>query len=125
MHKINQKGFTLLELLGVIVLLGIIATAIMVLSTRLLGNSKQSLYETQIENIKTAAKNWAVSNHDKLPTNTNDEYKLSLTELSDKGYIDNSLLIDPRNNKEINACIIIKYKETVNQYSYQFQEENC
>lgn len=126
MQKINKKGFTLLELLGVIVLLGVVALLVATLSNRILGESKESLYETQKEAIIIATKNWAISNNGILPMSETDEaYNLPLTKLAEDGYIENEELIDPRNNKKICGYVKITYNENKNQYKYQMIEETC
>ncbi len=126
MYKITKNGFTLLELLGVILLLGIIATMVILLSNRMLGKSKESLYQTQIETITDAAKKWTIPNNGVLPMDQNDEaYNLPLSKLSEDGYIDSDELIDPRDNKKMCGYIEIKYNNSKNQYSYKFIKEAC
>ena len=48
----NNKGFTLIELLGVVAVLGIIAIITVPVINRSLSQSKENLYDVQIEQIK-------------------------------------------------------------------------
>lgn len=122
----RKNGFTLLELLGVIVLLGVVALLVVTVSNRMLSKSKESLYETQLETITSAVKNWTVSNNEVLPmSSTDDAYKLSITDLAKDGYIDSDELIDPRNNKKMCGYFEITYNDTKKQYNYKFIKENC
>ena len=52
----KKNAFTLIEILAVIVLLGVLAIMVTTASTRLLNNSKQSLYDTQLNTILEAAR---------------------------------------------------------------------
>ena len=122
----KKNGFTLLEILGVIVLLGIVAVLVVTLSNRTIKESKQSLYDSQKETILTAAKKWTIANNGQLPMSESDgEYKLTFKTLAEDGYIDNDELIDPRNNKTICGYIQIIYNDSKKQYKYEIIEENC
>lgn len=126
MHKVTKNGFTLLELLGVILLLGIIAVMIMLLSNRMLGKSKESLYQTQIETLTDAAKKWTIPNNGVLPMDQNEEaYNLPISKLAEDGYIDSDELIDPRDNKKICGYIKITYNDSKKQYKYEIVKEKC
>lgn len=122
----KKNGFTLLEVLGVIVLLGVIALLVTTLSNRILGESKESLYETQKETIINSAKKWTIANNNELPMNETDApYNLSFTKLAEDGYIDSDDLIDPRNNKSICGYVEITYNNSNKQYKYTIIEEKC
>lgn len=122
----KNKGFTLLEVLGVIVLLGIVALLVVTLSNRMLNQSKESLYETQKETIVSAAKKWTIANNGVLPMSGAEEaYNLPFNKLAEDGYIDNEELIDPRNNKDICGYIQITYNDSKKQYNYKIIEEEC
>ena len=66
-----KKGFTLVELMGVIVLLSILIIIAVPAVTGVLKENKDKLYDSQIKTIETAAKNWASDeeNLPKLPSN--------------------------------------------------------
>jgi len=122
----RKNGFTLLEVLGVIALLGLIALLVVTLSTRMLNQSKQSLYDSQKETIIAAAKKWTIPNSNELPmTSTEEAYNLSFNKLAEDGYIDSDELIDPRNNKKICGYIKITYNDSNRQYKYEVIEEKC
>ena len=52
-----KKGFTLVEMLAVITLLGLLALVIIPASEAIIKNSKNDSYNIQIQNIKNAMKN--------------------------------------------------------------------
>ena len=124
MQKI--KGFTLLELLGVIALLAVIALLVITISTRMIKSSKQSLYETQLDTIVSAAKKWATFHDDDIPESSDESaYNLPFSRLSEDGYIDSDDLTDPRNNSKMCGYVKITYDDTKNQPKYKIVSENC
>ena len=64
-----KKGFTLVELLGVITLLGVIVLIAVPTTKNVISDSKNKLYDAQISNISSALKNWASDNSRLLPEN--------------------------------------------------------
>ena len=83
-----KKGFTLAELLGVIVILSLIALITVPAITDTLQNYKIKLCNTQLEEIISAAKTWGADNLVKLPSSEGQTKTVSLKMLSDYGYID-------------------------------------
>ena len=64
----NKNGFTLVELLAVIVILSLLALLTSTAVTKLVKDSKEDLYQTQIELIKASAEAWGADNIYKLPS---------------------------------------------------------
>lgn len=86
----NNKGFTLMEILGVITLLAILSTIIILSVNKSLKDSKETLYQAQIEEIKAAASMWRTDNIEIIPDN--DYYIVSLQQLKDEGYIKKDII---------------------------------
>ena len=94
----NKKGFTLVELLGVIILLGILATIAVVGYSNYLGNSKKKAFTIEEENFISATRsayadcisnktdNDFCSNHPNLETKYTYQF-VYLKELIDDNYI--------------------------------------
>ena len=87
----KNKGFTLAELLGVIVILALISLITIPAITNSLQNYKGRLCNTQLEEIVAAARTWGADNLLKLPTEDGATYTLSLGTLSESGYIDSDI----------------------------------
>src|SRR5574344_1507711 len=121
----NKKGFTLVELLGVIVILGVIASLTVPTITGIIKNNKEKTYNAQVNTIIDAAKNWSINNTDYL-SETNDLY-VDISAFSRLGYLENDSLIDPRDNSAITGCVKISYASNYSQYEYDFSKEytNC
>lgn len=118
-----KKGFTLIELIAVIVVLGIIALIATTAVMGLLKKNTESLYATQVEIIESAAKKWVVANSGYLPSDGSD-YSLQLTKLVSDGYLDDGDVLDPRNKKPINGYVNIYFDSGVNQYKIKLINED-
>ena len=119
----NKKGFTLVELLAVIVILGMLVSIISPVVTSLLNDSKASLSKNQIDMVITASKKYMIDHSDLLPEG-NGVYYVSISELINSGVIDNDKVIDPKTKKELNGCVKVSYSSSYNQYEYNYTN-NC
>lgn len=79
-----KKGFTLAELLGVIVLIAAVSLIIIPVVTKEVKNGKNSQYENQVNMIKQSLQNWTIKNY--IPKNGETIY-LTLTQLKDDGLV--------------------------------------
>lgn len=118
-----KKGFTLVELLGVIIVLGLIALIVFPNITKSIRNSKNKLYQQQVDTIERNARRWGIE-HTELLSEYSATY-LPLSDLIAGGYLKKGEIIDPRTDNEMNGCIVIGYNQDVSQYEYQYQEQSC
>lgn len=110
----KKKGFTLIELIGVVVLLGAVLLIIIPVVNKSLKEGKQKLYDKQIETIKTSLNAWANENKPK----NNETFYLTLSQLKSEGLVDvnikNPITNEPFANdmilKVINENNILKYE---------------
>ena len=119
MRKI-KNGFTLVETLGVLILLGIIALITIPIMKNVLTESKQELYDEQIKQIENGLKNWAHANVFLLPE-AGDTIKLSLGQLSQTGYIDYAIQNPKTNDCFANESILAISKKN-NTYIYKVEK---
>ncbi|MFC7321031.1 competence type IV pilus major pilin ComGC [Halobacillus campisalis] len=77
----SQKGFTLVELLAVIVILGIIAAIAVPAIGNVIDNSKSDAHEANASSLREAARLYEV-------TEDVDDETITLADLIDEGYID-------------------------------------
>ena len=110
----NNKGFTLLELLAVIIILSLLAVLVNTSVTKLIKDSKNDLYDVQIENIKMAAESWGADNIYLLPKVGECKY-LTIGNLKNYGLLDKDIN-DLRNSSKIKDDL--KIKITNNQSDY-------
>lgn len=114
----NKKGFTLVELLAVIAILGIITTLIFTSISKYITASKEASYEQQVNYIKNAADNWLTQKAATL-SKTEANY-VSIKELQDEGYLSSGTIIDPRDNSVMNGCVIFIYDSSYKQFKNEY-----
>ena len=115
----KRYGFTLVELMGVIIILGVIALIAIPIVDRQLKESKNDLHQTQKENIKEAAKLWTAKNIYNLPASGESCY-IKYSDLVNGGFLDEELK-DPKTNTiftDDNVNIKIEKDTKYNKYTY-------
>lgn len=123
----NRKGFTLVELLAVIVIIALLALITTTSVTKFVGDAKNNLSNVQIGLIKSAAEAWGADNINKFPEANKCSY-ITLKDLKNQGFIDSSV-IDPKTNKKISDDLKIKISNTLSEYgkeiiSYEVNPQN-
>ena len=116
----EKNGFTLLELMAVIVVLALLTLIIYPPIESALIKSRNQSYETQISEIEEGAKNWAADHITELPDEDN-SIKVTIKTLEDGGYIAEDL-IDPRYNKPLDKNKAVIITNVGNQYQYKFED---
>lgn len=116
----KQKGFTLVELLGVIVILGLLATIIYPVINKKIKTSKQELYKTQIHTIESGARNWGADHIGTLPINEGETVIVTLSELQNQGYVAENLE-NPKTGEPFSPDTTITIKMTHNSLEYEVE----
>lgn len=153
MGKINNKGLTLVELMAVISVLAVVALIVTPNVLSSIRKSRQRLYDTQLDNIISSAKNWAadeiVRKHclicvpESGSTKTKDAclkdggegcveaaktsgevLNVYLSDLQDNGYIDDEL-INPKTDKKFNRCVKVDIKRDTNTGEFIYSIPNA
>ncbi len=118
----NKKGFTLIELMGVLILISILTIVIIPTIVKVLKDNKTKLYNTQVDLIENAARLWGSDNDTNL-SKTETIY-LPVNDLLNEGYIDNEDIVDPRNtNKKLTGCVYISYASK--KWTYKYVDSVC
>lgn len=105
----NDRGFSLVELLGVIVILGVLSGVAIIAVSRHLNNSKDKSYQIMEESVYVAAQNYVLDSIDKFSGNKT----VKIEKLVEDGYLDS--LIDPakKDGSECGGTVEITSRDTV------------
>ena len=116
-----KKGFTLVEVLAVVVILGLLVAIISPVVKNLLGDSEDALHDKQIDMIIKATQKHMVEHSELLP-DENSVNSISISDLINEGVIDKDKVIDPKTKEEMNGCVVVNYNNDFNQYEYNYSE---
>ncbi len=117
--KRNKKGFTMLELLAVIVILGIVATISIVSVQRLLVKAKAQYYKSQEESMVMAGQNYLEANKTAQPKISGQLIKLELKSLRNSKYIENVVDYSKKECNIDNSYVqVFKYKDELRYMPY-------
>lgn len=122
----KKNGFTLVELIAIILVLSIILTISFTSLSKTIENSNDQEYQTLIKNIEMAADNYV-----NLPgiyrkvdetIKSGNVYEIKMTDLIEAGIID-ELPINPKNKKKMESGKIIVSKNSNNELTYKVEIE--
>ena len=114
---INKKGFTLVEILATIVILGLLVTLGYISVRAILDRGNDSYYKTQEDMLILAGKNYFADYRSKLPKEIGETAYVTLKTLIDENYI------EPIKDKNKNDCDDNKSRVTalkVSETEYQY-----
>ena len=101
----KSRGFTLVEMLGIIIIIGVLAVIAVPIINVIIKSYKDNAYQKQISLLEEEANKWSIANTGYLPEKSGDIIFVNLEMLIDDGYITNTEIKDPRNNKDLNGSI--------------------
>lgn len=124
----REKGFTLVELLAVIVILAIILIIAVPGVLGIINKTKQKGYESQLKMIRDAAKNYVTAESTKIiwedQSDGSKQAIITLQVLQSNGYLDKKI-IDPRDKSEITCADVKVSKQISNKITYDVDAETC
>ncbi len=113
----KRKAFTLIELMGVLVIIGILTVILVPVINNTIKNNKQKLHDNQIDMIRLSAQNLATDNTYILPEEDGEEIYITLGQLRAMGYAEGTI-IDPLTNKNFPDNLIVMIIKKGNDYDY-------
>ncbi len=114
----KRKAFTLIELMGVLVIIGILTVILVPVINNTIKNNKQELYDNQLKMIRLAAQNLATDNTYILPEEDGEEIYITLGQLRAMGYAEGTI-IDPLTNKNFPDSLIVMVIKNGKDYDYK------
>lgn len=113
----NKKGFTLVEVLGVCVIMGILSTIVIVSVSKVIKNSHKEYNEKQAKMFTVAAQTYFTDQKYRLPKDIFQQETKTLEEIKNEGYIKE--IVDHRQRKyKENQSIAVVKKLSSNNYRY-------
>mgnify|MGYP003299463335 CR=1 FL=1 len=116
-RKLNKKGFTLVEIIGVVAILGIVSVVGLVSVNSIIQKGKTEHYVAAEKNLKITAESYAQANRDYLPKNVGEMKKVTLRTLVDDNYMEPIKDYHDKNCDLDNSYVQI-FKYSKNGYSY-------
>lgn len=120
----NEKGFTMVELLGTIIILALLVTLAVVSVSGVLNSSYDTTYDTFETSMEEAATSYLLEHTEELP-NEGGEVELSAAILVEKGYLD--YMEDPKNetaNCQDESFVIVTRGEDTG-YNFDLDYKAC
>ena len=113
-----KKGFTLVELMAVILILGVLALITYPIIDNSIKQSKEKALDRTIASVIEAAFNYSIDND----LGYEKDYQiLELSVLKNNGFLKQSI-INPVTNNELEGCLLYKWNSNDNQYIFEYSE---
>lgn len=121
----RNKAFTLVELLGVIVILGIIAVITVPIVQRTIIENTEKAYEDQIISFERAARNYVASDVYNMTNCQTRICTVSLKELQEKGFLPSGDIVNPETDEKFDMenVVDITYDGSTFSYNYDTNQD--
>ena len=113
----KRKAFTLIELMGVLVIIGILIVILVPVINNSVKNNKEELYNKQLDLIKLSAKNLASDNEYILPEEDGEEIYLTLGQLRAMGYAE-EIITNPKTKENFPDNLVVMIIKVNKDYDY-------
>ncbi len=110
----KNNGFTLMEVLGVIIILTIIFLLVVPTVNKIIDRSRQTAHDSQINTLLEATYNWSLKNLSKLPSE-DEKVFVTLGELKKGGFIDPKF-VDPSTQNQFPDELVISITKVDSNY---------
>lgn len=119
MVKLNKKGFTLVEILATIVILGILMGVAIVSISYILSRSKSSFYENLEDQLILASKSYYGDHRTLLPQNIGQERQVTVETLIKNNYLKRGDVVDyGKAECDTNSSYVSVIKSSKSDYIY-------
>lgn len=119
----KKNGFTLVELLAVIIIIGVMGILIVPTVNKSIKDFKNSSYEDQIDTIAASARNWATDNPYSLPAEDGGVMTITLGTLKAGGYVDVNIK-NPKTDKSFPNDLLIEIQRNKKNFRYTVIEDS-
>lgn len=122
----NNKGFTLIEITCVILLLGILVTFIVPKTTSIIKENKRKTCNSVVTSLEDAAKTYTYKYTSLVDSgiDTNGYYDVSILDLQGEGLVKNKLE-NALNGESFNTSNTVRITKEYNSYIYTYLGDEC
>ena len=113
-----KKGFTLVELLAVVIILGALALITFPIIDKSIKQSKEKALDRTIKSIIDASYEYSISNDLGYSSNYK---KLEFETLINAGLL-KEVMINPITDKELEGCVLYRWVDEYKQYEFEYSE---
>ena len=117
MRRLNKRGFTMVELLATIVIIGILGTVGVVGVTKSIKSAKDRYYVAQNKLFISAAQTYFTDNKSRLPMKSGTFKQVTLETLTNSNYIEK--MVDYNKSEYNKDSYVTVTKLGLNMYSYE------
>ncbi len=118
MKVMNNKAFTMIEILAAVTILGIIMTVAIMSIGRILEKSKNEYYKNQKDNVILATQSFIQDNTDRLPKNIGQTVKIKLSDLISQKYLKDAIKDYDKKKCNMDSSYVEVTKISQKDYSY-------
>ena len=118
----KNKAFTLVELLGVIVILGILAMITVPIVQKTIIDNTNSVYQDQIASFEKAAKNYVAKNVYEMTKCQTETCQISLRKLQEEGLLPSGNIINPKTDKNFDLENVVDITYDGTNFTYNYDE---
>ncbi len=121
----KNKGFTMVELLAVIILIGVLSAVAVTSMSKLTEKAKQSSYDDFEKTLEEAATNYFITYAEEIPSMGN-QVTISAQTLIQKGLLET--MNDPADdskNCDQNSYVVVRQEASPNGYNMNLIYEPC
>lgn len=118
----KNKAFTLVELLGVIVILGILAMITVPIVQKTIIDNTNSVYQDQITSFEKAAKNYVAKNVYEMTKCQTETCQISLRKLQEEGLLPSGNIINPKTDKNFDLENVVDITYNGTNFTYNYDE---
>lgn len=120
-----MKGFTLVELLAVIIILGIVISIATPIVINVIDSSSEKLYEEQVQLIENTTEKWVIEHTGEVEREESFSRCVSIEELQNGGYISAADVKNPKTGEKMSGGVRITYDVDHKQFKYEYEETAC
>ena len=125
----NNKGYTLVEVLSVFVILGIIIMISVPIVSGVINTSKEKAYDEQVKILEEAARTYMSRNSKELPMYENENKCITVETLKNNGFIKDKVIKNPvgitedhvEKDEFFNGGVLVSYLN--NKYVYEYVDD--